>query len=106
MEPDPAQRPRRRDIVAKKATGVTKKATRSMSDEHKAALAEGREQGRAVRRYLDALESTKPRRGRERTPEGIQKRLAAIEEQLGSAAPLNRVHLVQERIDLDQDRAG
>ena len=29
-----------------------------MSDSHKAALAEGREQGRAVRRYLEALEAT------------------------------------------------
>ena len=28
-----------------------------MSDSHKAALAEGREQGRAVRRYLEALEA-------------------------------------------------
>lgn len=77
-----------------------------MSDEHKAALAEGREQGRAVRRYLEALESTKPRRGRKRTPESIQKRLAAIEEQLGSADPLSRVHLVQERIDLEQELAS
>jgi hypothetical protein len=92
--------------VAKKASGTTKKASRSMSDEHKAALAEGREQGRAVRRYLEALESTKPRRGRKRTPESIQKRLAAIEEQLGSADPLNRVHLVQERIDLEQELAA
>ena len=92
--------------VAKKASGTTKKARRSMSDEHKAALAEGREQGRAVRRYLEALESTKPRRGRKRTSESIQKRLAAIEEQLGSADPLSRVHLVQERIDLEQELAA
>ena len=92
--------------VAKKASSTTKRATRPMSDEHKAALAEGREQGRAVRRYLEALESTKPRRGRKRTPESIQKRLAAIEEQLGTADPLNRVHLVQERIDLEQELAA
>ena len=92
--------------MAKKASGTTKKASRSMSDEHKAALAEGREQGRAVRRYLEALESTKPRRGRKRTSESIQKRLAAIEEQLGSADPLSRVHLVQERIDLEQELAA
>ena len=38
-----------------------------MSDEHKAALAEGRAQGRAVRAYLEALEANKPRRGRKRT---------------------------------------
>ena len=39
----------------------------AMSDAHKAALAKGREEGRVVRRYLEALESTKPRRGRKRT---------------------------------------
>ncbi len=36
---------------------ATSKSTKSgMTDEHKAALAEGRNQGRAVRRYLEALE--------------------------------------------------
>ena len=73
-----------------------------MSDEHKAALAEGREQGRAVRRYLEALEAHKPRRGRKRSPDSMQKRLAAIEEELATADPLNRVHLSQERIDLQR----
>src|SRR5215210_5349048 len=62
-----------------------KKKSRTMSDEHKAALAEGRSQGRAVRRYLEALEANKPKRGRKRTPEGIQRRLAAIEERMASA---------------------
>ena len=55
-----------------------------MSDTHKAALAEGREQGRAVRRYLEALEAHKPRRGRKRTPESMEKRLAAIEDDVAS----------------------
>ena len=73
-----------------------------MSDEHKAALAEGREQGRAVRRYLEAIEAHKPRRGRKRSPDSMQKRLAAIEEELATADPLNRVHLSQERIDLQR----
>jgi hypothetical protein len=59
-----------------------------MSDAHKEALAEGREQGRAVRRYLEALEANKPRRGRKRTPEGIQRRLAAIEERMDLEAEL------------------
>jgi hypothetical protein len=73
-----------------------------MSDSHKAALAEGREQGRAVRRYLEALEAHKPRRGRKRTPESIAKRLAAIEQSLPDADPLNRLQLVQERMDLQR----
>ena len=91
--------------MAKKAAAV-KTRQRSMSDEHKAALAEGREQGRVVRRYLEALESHRPKRGRKRTPESISKRLAAIDEQLATADPLNRLHLVQERLDLEREFAG
>ncbi len=71
-----------------------------MSDEHKAALAEGRNQGRSVRRYLDALESHKPKRGRKRTPETMQKRLDRIDTELAGADPLKRLQLVQERLDL------
>jgi hypothetical protein len=71
-----------------------------MSDDHKAALAEGRDQGRAVRRYLEALEANKPKRGRKRSPESMKKRLAAVEEEIASADPLKRLHLVQERLDL------
>ena len=52
-----------------------------MSDSHKAALAKGREEGRVVRAYLEALETTKPRRGRKRTVESIRKKLAAIEKE-------------------------
>lgn len=77
-----------------------------MSDSHKAALAEGREQGRAVRRYLEALEAHKPKRGRKRTPESMQKRLASIEERLANADPLSRLHLVQERMDLERELAA
>jgi len=71
-----------------------------MSDSHKAALAEGRDQGRAVRRYLEALEAHKPKRGRKRTPESVQRRLVAIDEKLAEADPLSRLHLVQERMNL------
>src|SRR6266545_7275431 len=71
-----------------------------MSDEHKAALAEGRDQGRAVRRYLEALEAHRPRRGRKRTPDSMKKRLTAVETALLTADPLKRLHLIQERLDL------
>ena len=77
-----------------------------MSDSHKAALAEGREQGRAVRRYLEALEAHKPKRGRKRTPESVQKRLAAIDEKLARADPLSRLHLLQERMNLESELAS
>jgi len=77
-----------------------------MSATHKAALAEGREQGRAVRRYLEALEAHRPKRGRKRTPESVQKRLSALEIQMASADPLSRLHLAQERMDLERELAG
>jgi uncharacterized protein YicC (UPF0701 family) len=71
-----------------------------MSDAHKAALAEGRDQGRAVRRYLEALDLHKPKRGRKQTPESIKKQLADIEAKLESADPLARLQLRQKRRDL------
>ncbi len=84
----------------------TKQTRSPMSDAHKAALAEGREQGRAVRRYLEALEAHRPKRGRKRTPESMEKRLASVEDQLEEADPLARLHLVQEKMDLERQLAA
>ena len=83
-----------------------KKTSSTMSNEHKAALAEGRAQGRAVRRYLEALEAHKPKRGRKRTPESISKRLEKIETDLPAADPLKRLMLIQERLDLQAELAS
>lgn len=55
---------------------------------------------RSVREYLAALEDTKPRRGRKRTPESIDKRLAAIAADSDTASPLKKLELAQERLDL------
>jgi hypothetical protein len=74
-----------------------------MSTEHKAALAQGRAEGKAVRDYLDALRANKPKRGRKRTPDSIKKRLAAIDVQLPDADPLSELRLVQERRDLEAE---
>jgi len=71
-----------------------------MSDDHKAALAQGRSEGRAVREYLDALRVSKPKRGRKRTPDSIKRRLAAIDAALESADPLGELRLIQERRNL------
>ncbi|HEX9529863.1 MAG TPA: hypothetical protein VF954_01900 [Acidimicrobiales bacterium] len=76
-----------------------------MSSEHKEALALGREQGRAVRRYLEALEQHRPRRGRKRTADSIQARLDKIDAELEAADPLGRLHLTQERMDLELELA-
>ncbi len=77
-----------------------------MSDSHKAALAQGRAQGRAVRIYLEALESSKPKRGRKRTKESVAKRLEQVESQLESADPVKRLQLSQERLDLQAELAA
>jgi hypothetical protein len=74
-----------------------------MSDDHKHALAVGREEGRSVRNYLEAMEVHKPKRGRKRTAESIQRRLEQIKRDLPHADPLTRVHLTQEQIDLQAE---
>ena len=74
-----------------------------MSEEHKAALAKGRAEGRIVRDYLEGLRATKPKRGRKRTPETVKSRLEAIDNELASASPVEELMLVQERRDLEAE---
>jgi hypothetical protein len=78
---------------------------KSMSAAHKKALAEGRNEGRIVKAYLDALAENRPRRGRRRTQESITKRLAAITEEMAAASSLKRLQLAQERRDLEAELA-
>jgi hypothetical protein len=80
----------------------TRKKTK-MSDTHKAALAKGREEGRIVRSYLEALEATKPRRGRKRTPDSIGRRLLVIEDEMLEADLLTNLHLVEEKRKLEAE---
>jgi uncharacterized protein YicC (UPF0701 family) len=74
-----------------------------MTDEHKAALAKGRAEGRVVREYLEALRASKPKRGRKRTPETIKQRLDAIDQQLDDASAVDELLLAQERRDLEAE---
>ena len=92
-------------MPAKAAAKAPKNTKSAMSQEHKKALAIGREESRAVRRYLEAIEAHKPKRGRKRTSEGIEARLQQIEDRLPTADPLTRVHLVQERLNLQNELA-
>jgi hypothetical protein len=85
---------------------MAQRKKRVVSDDHKAAMAEGRTQSRAISAYLDALDAHKPKRGRKRTAESVDKRLAAIDKQLGSANPIKRLSLIQERLDLLNERAA
>lgn len=77
-----------------------------MSEEHKAALAKGRMEGRVVRDYLEGLRATKPKRGRKRTPDSIKKRLEAVDAELTSATPIEELLLVQERRNLEAELAA
>jgi hypothetical protein len=79
---------------------MAKGEKRQVTDAHKAAMAEGRNQSRAISRYLDALESNRPKRGRKRTQESIDRRLGVIADQFGSANGITRLALIQERMDL------
>jgi len=91
------------DIRDNERMAKTKTSNHVMTAQHKAALAKGREEGLAVRRYLEAIESSRPRRGRRRTPASITKRLQAIEAELATADPLTRLHLIQQKKDLSEE---
>jgi hypothetical protein len=62
-----------------------------------------RTQSGVVRRYLEALERDKPKRGRRRTADSIRARLSAIEKALPDAPAIKRLQLVQERLDLTSE---
>jgi len=83
---------------------MAERKKRQVTDEHKAAMAQGRTESRAVAAYLEALESHRPKRGRKRTPDSIDKRLAAIDKEMGAAAPIKRLSLIQERLDLLKEK--
>lgn len=82
------------------------KQKRTMSDEHKSAIAEGRKQAKAVSDYLEALAANKPKRGRQRTPDSIKARIAKIEDQIASADAITALNLRQEKIDLEAELAS
>lgn len=78
------------------------KTKRTMTLEHKKAIAAGRAEGAAVKRYLEQL-SVKGKPGRPIDPERAKQRLARVEEQLASEDnPLTRLELEQLRIDLQR----
>ncbi|QYG91226.1 hypothetical protein HC251_01420 [Iamia sp. SCSIO 61187] len=82
------------------------KSKRTMSDEHKQAIAEGRKQAKAVSDYLEALAANKPKRGRQRTPDTIKARIAKIDDELATADAISALNLRQERLDLEAELAS
>ncbi len=72
----------------------------AMSDEHKAAIARGREESRAIKAYLETVADRKP--GRPVTVQSVTEKLNRIEAKLaGEGDPLKRLELVQSRLDAE-----
>ncbi len=77
----------------------------AMSPEHKAVLAKGRVEARAIKAYLSAIGS-RPR-GRPVTREVLEKRIADLEGRIEQEEdPLKSVRLRQERIDNERALAS
>jgi hypothetical protein len=94
------------DMAEGNKTTGNKRGPKEVTAAHKAAMQSGRAESKAVREYLEALVATKPKRGRKRTPDSINKRMAAIAAEMVDADPLTRLNLVQERMNLETELAG
>lgn len=74
----------------------------TMTADHKAALARGRQESHAVRRYLEYIQDDRPTRRLSRME--LVNRKAEVERLLAeNPAPLIRLRLVQEAIDLEAE---
>ncbi len=77
----------------------------AMSDEHKAALAQGRLESRAIKAYLSVLGSRK--RGRPVTRESLTARIERIKSQIAAETnPLKALDLRQARLEAEQRLVG
>ena len=71
----------------------------AMTEEHKAALAQGRRESKAIKNYLEAI-SVPKRRGRPVTPETLELKIEVLDEKVRSERDLlSRVDLIQARLD-------
>ena len=78
---------------------------RHLTQEHKDAMAKAGVENKAVKEYLESLDSSRRRPGRQRSPGKMRAKLGEIAEQIESASPMKRVTLVQERIDIERSLA-
>ncbi len=87
-----------KNSTAKKPAKVVKK--RPMTDDHKAKLAQGRNESRVVSRYLEAINAGKGKRGRKRTPDSVSMQISKIDRELPDASAIVKLELTQRRLDL------
>lgn len=72
-----------------------------MTEEHKAALAQGRAESRAVKAYLAALGSRRP--GRPVTRETLEKKITELTTKIDDEEnPLDKLEMIQARIDAEK----
>jgi len=73
----------------------------AMSDEHRAALRQGRAEAKAIRVYLNALSSRKP--GRPPSRDGLERKIGDLQKKAEAETdPLKRVELIEKRIESEQ----
>lgn len=78
----------------------------AMTDEHKAALAKGRAQARAVKDYLAARE-VESRRGPKASPDKLRDRIASTQQAIADEDdPARRLELIQSRMDDEEKLAS
>lgn len=76
-----------------------------LTQEHKEALAKGRRQARAVRAYLQSLE-TGQQSGRSVDRQALAKRVEQVQAEIDQeTSPVKRVELIQRRIDAERQLA-
>ena len=74
----------------------------AMTDDHKAALAQGRAEARAIKAYL-AVATAPKKRGRPVTRASLEDRIATLDKKAQTEDdPLARVELIQARIDAER----
>jgi hypothetical protein len=75
---------------------------RTVTDEHKAAMQQGRRAAAAVGAYVEATESTKPQRRRKLTPEQIEGDLVDARAAVDNATGTKKLAAAQHVIDLER----
>lgn len=86
---------------------MTNPKPREMSADHKAALAAGRAETKAVRDYLAALQQHVRKPGKQRTLKSVNSQITAVEARLAAPDldPVDLVLLTQEHLNLLAERA-
>lgn len=100
------KQPTAKKTATKKTAAKKASSTSGMSQAHKEALAKGREQGRKVRIYLQALES-RQQPGRRQDPAALERKIRAQQDKIEAEAnPARRVEHIQKRLDLEEALAA